>query len=85
MAIDLLAEKGLLQIEALDEQQKTIAERLVEKFIKEGTGITHQEKEQDKYSFESVQIDCESRLHLCKAACCTLGFAFSKQDVEKGG
>lgn len=45
-------------------------------------GITHQEK--DKYAFESVQIDCESRLHLCKAACCKLGFAVSKQDVEEG-
>jgi Fe-S-cluster containining protein len=83
-AIDLLAEKGLLQIEELDERKKTIGGRLVEKFIDQGMGITHQEKEQDKYTFEAVQIDCESRLHLCKAACCKLGFALSKQDVEEG-
>lgn len=83
-AIDLLAEKGLLQIEELDERKKTIAERMVKKFIDEGMGITHQEKEQDKYTFDAVQIDCESRLHLCKAACCRLRFALSKQDVEEG-
>jgi hypothetical protein len=83
-AIDLLAEKGLLQIEELDERKKTIAERMVEKFIGQGMGISHQEKEQDKYTFEAVQIDCASRLHLCKAACCKLGFALSKQDVEEG-
>jgi Fe-S-cluster containining protein len=83
-AIDLPAQKGLLQIEELDERKQTIAGRLVEKFIKEGMGITHQEKEQDKYAFEAVQIDCASRLALCKAACCKLGFALSKQDVEEG-
>jgi hypothetical protein len=39
--IDLLAEKGLIQIEELDERKKTIAGRLVEKFIADGMGITH--------------------------------------------
>jgi Fe-S-cluster containining protein len=83
-AIDLLAEKGLLQIEELDERQKTIARRLVEKFIDQGMGLTYQEKEQDKYAFEPVQINCAERVHLCKAACCRLQFALSKQDVEEG-
>jgi Fe-S-cluster containining protein len=83
-AIDLLAEKGLLQIVELDERQKTIARRLVEKFIDQGMGLTYQEKEQDKYAFEPVQINCAERVHLCKAACCRLQFALSKQDVEEG-
>ena len=83
-AIDLLAEKGLLQIEELDERQKTIARRLVEKFIDQGMGLTYQEKEQDKYAFEPVHINCAERVHLCKAACCRLQFALSKQDVEEG-
>lgn len=83
-AIDLLAEKGLLQIEELDERQKTIAGRLVEKFIDQGMGLTYQEKEQDKYTFEPARINCEERVHLCQAACCRLTFALSKQDVEEG-
>jgi len=31
-----------------------------------------------------VKIDCESRLPLCRAACCRLSFALSKQDVREG-
>jgi Fe-S-cluster containining protein len=47
-------------------------------------GAVFQEKEQDKYGFDDVQIDCESRRHLCKAACCKLSFALSRQDIEEG-
>ena len=83
-AIELLTEKGLLEVTELDERKKAIAGRLVKKFINEGMGLTFQEREQDKYAFEAVQIDCETRLPFCKAACCKLRFALSKQDVEEG-
>ena len=83
-AIELLTEKGLLEVTELDERKKAVAGRLVKKFINEGMGLTFQEREQDKYAFEAVQIDCEARLPICKAACCKLRFALSKQDVEEG-
>ena len=84
-AIELLAEKGLIDIEVLDRKKKEIADRLVEKFRHEGIGAAYQDPEHDKYTFEkSVEIDCESRLHLCKAACCRLRFALSHQDVDEG-
>ena len=83
-AIELLADKGLLETTELDERKKAIAGRLVQKFIDEGMGLSYQEREQDKYTFEAVHIDCEARLPLCKAACCKLRFALSKQDVEEG-
>ena len=83
-AIELLTEKGLLEISELDVRKKAVAARLVKKFINEGMGLTYQEKEQDKYAFEPVQIDCEARLPICKAACCKMRFALSKQDVEEG-
>jgi putative zinc- or iron-chelating protein len=83
-AIELLAEKGLIDIEVLDRKKKEVADRLVKKFQQEGIGAAYQDPEHDKYTFEStVQIDCESRLHLCKAACCRLRFALSHQDVEE--
>ena len=38
-----------------------------------------------KYSFKGgAEIDCQSRLPLCKAACCRLPFALSKEDVQEG-
>jgi Fe-S-cluster containining protein len=84
-AIELLAEKGLIDIEVLDRKKKEIADRLVKKFQREGIGAAYQDPEHDKYTFESsVEIDCENRIHLCKAACCRLRFALSHQDVEEG-
>ena len=39
----------------------------------------------DKYTWEGgVAIDCESRLHLCGAACCQLRFPLSEQDLLEG-
>jgi len=84
-AIELLAEKGLIDIEVLDRKKKEVADRLVEKFRQEGIGAAYQDPEYDKYTFEkSVEIDCENRIPLCKAACCRLRFALSHQDVEEG-
>src|SRR6266700_1827507 len=84
-AIELLAEKGLIDIEVLDRKKKEVADRLVEKFRQEGIGAAYQDPEYDKYTFEkSVTIDCENRIDLCKAACCRLRFALSHQDVEEG-
>ncbi len=83
--IELLIEKGILTEEELNERKVSVANRLVEKFRELGMGAVFQEKEQDKYTFESeVQIDCENRVHLCKAACCKMSFALSRQDIEEG-
>ena len=40
--------------------------------------------ESDKYSVEGEPIDCESRLALCQARCCSFGVVLSRQDVEEG-
>ncbi len=38
----------------------------------------------DKYKLEQLpQIDCDARLHLCKARCCTLRFPLSVQDLDE--
>jgi Fe-S-cluster containining protein len=78
-------EKGLLTEEELNERKRRVAERLVERSRESGMGVIRQESEQDKYTFkDEVKIDCENRVHPCKAACCRLPFALSKQDVEEG-
>ena len=84
-AIELLAEKGLLEIADLDERKAAVAERLVKKFTEDGMGAAYQDPEFDKYSFDkTVEIDCANRLDICKAACCRLRFALSRQDVKEG-
>jgi Fe-S-cluster containining protein len=39
----------------------------------------------DKYALTDLpRIDCESRIHLCKAKCCSLNFPLSFQDLDEG-
>ena len=83
--VELLNEKGLLTIEELDERKRVVGQRLADQLREQGTGVILQNPEDDKYAFKSeVKIDCENRVHLCKAACCRLPFALSKQDVQEG-
>ena len=84
--IELLQEKGIITVEELDARKKAVADRLVKKFKDEGMGAVYQDPECDKYSFDKeVEIDCASRVHLCKAACCRIfGFALSRQDIKEG-
>lgn len=83
--IELLKKKGVINIEELDEHQKTVATRLIEKFTQSGIGLMYQDQEFDKYEFkQGAEIDCESCLPVCKAACCKMPFALSKQDVDEG-
>ena len=83
--VELLSEKGLISIEELDQHKRVIAERLAKQNREKGMGVLLQEPEYDKYTYQSVvEIDCENRVHLCRAACCKLPFALSKQDVREG-
>ena len=62
-----------------------MGKRLAEQFKKKNMGAVLQDPEYDKYTFQDgTEIDCENRVHLCKAACCRLPFALSKQDIREG-
>jgi hypothetical protein len=83
--IELLIEKGLLTEEELNERKREVGQRLVEKFNSNGMAVEIQDSQIDKYEFEGgPKIDCENRIHLCRAACCRLRFPLSPQDLEEG-
>jgi hypothetical protein len=83
--IELLAEKGVLTTEELDTRKDKIADRVQKRFLSKGMGVVLQEPERDKYTFQSeAHVDCENRVHLCKAACCRMNFPLSRQDVAEG-
>jgi Fe-S-cluster containining protein len=83
--VELLSERGLVEVKELDARKQEVAKRLLDRFLDKGMGVALQEGEQDKYKFtETVEIDCENRVHLCKAACCKMSFALSQKDVEEG-
>src|SRR5919205_3632775 len=83
--IELLMERGVISVEELDERKRQVGQRLTEKFAEKGMGVALTNDEQDKYAYEgSVEIDCESRMALCRGACCRLSFALTVQDLEEG-
>jgi hypothetical protein len=83
--VELLSERGLITIDELDDRKAVVAQRLAEQLRREGSGAVFQDPEYDKYHFEyTAEIDCASRVHLCRAACCRLPFALSHQDVREG-
>ena len=83
--IELLDAKGVISPEELEPRREAMGQKLVEQFKREGNGVAFQDPEQDKYSFENgAEIDCASRVHLCKAACCRLPYALSRQDIREG-
>ena len=84
--IELLSEKQILSIDELDARKHEVQDRLIKKNSDRGVGVLLQEgPEQDKYNFgQTATIDCENRVAFCKAACCRLPFALSKQDINEG-
>ena len=83
--IELLVERGVISIEELDAKKEQVNKRLAEKFAEKGMGVvlTKEEKGADGAPL-NAEIDCESRLPLCHAACCKLRFALTARDVEEG-
>lgn len=42
-------------------------------------------RSEDKYKCQNtVIVDCASRIHICKAKCCTLSFYLTDQDLDEG-
>jgi hypothetical protein len=83
--VKLLIEQGAIDREALATRRQEVSEQLRRRYVERGMAVAMQEFGVSKYEFQGgAEIDCASRLHLCKAACCRLPFALSKQDVQEG-
>ncbi|MGV0025334.1 YkgJ family cysteine cluster protein [Phormidesmis priestleyi] len=83
--IDLLVESGLITVEQIDDRKQQFVDRLLQRYRQHDPGVALQELNQDKYTFaQTAKIDCENRVHLCKAACCKMVFPLSRQDIEEG-
>lgn len=82
--IELLSEQGMIDIDQLDDRKRAAFKRQKQRYARDRMGVVLQDSEVDKYAFKrTAEIDCQSRVHLCKASCCRLPFALSRQDVEE--
>lgn len=82
---DLLVERGLLEREEVEARKKNAAAQLRQQYVAQGMATAMQEFGESKYEFQGgAEIDCENRVHLCRAACCKLPLALSREDVQEG-
>jgi Fe-S-cluster containining protein len=84
--VDLLGRSGLIDPAGLQRSKMATAQRITDRSDEKPLQVVHEELEEaDKYSSGGgVMIDCADRIHLCRASCCRLNFALSKQDVQEG-
>ncbi len=82
---DLLVERGLLDREEVEARKRKAAEQLQQQYLAQGMATAMQEFGVSKYAFQGgAAVDCENRVHLCKAVCCKLPLALSREDVQEG-
>lgn len=82
--IELLAERGLIDIEELDARKRQVAPRLLKRFEGQDPGVVIQDSPHDKYQAPGeASIACASRLSLCQAVCCKMVFPLSRQDIDE--
>jgi Fe-S-cluster containining protein len=83
--VELLVERGVLEQEELTARREQAAEQLRGQYLTQGMATAMQEFGVSKYAFQDgAEIDCASRIHLCRAACCRLPLALSREDVQEG-
>jgi Fe-S-cluster containining protein len=80
--IEELVAQGALDLQRLEARQKQVREREAARWAQQT--IVRLSENVDKYALTDLpQIDCASRLHLCKARCCSLTFHLSPQDLDE--
>jgi Fe-S-cluster containining protein len=78
-----LIAQGVLNIEEYDKRRQAALKRESER-SRSGEYLPVLANVPDKYALKDLpQIDCDARMHLCKARCCTLTFPLSEQDLEE--
>ena len=83
--VELLTEKGIISEAELDLHKREVGQRLVQEFQDRAMGALLQDPEYDKYTFkDGVTINCRERIAHCRASCCRIPFALSKQDINEG-
>jgi Fe-S-cluster containining protein len=83
--VGLLVECGVLDQGELDARRAQAGDKLRQYYVGRGMAVAMQEFAESKYVFQGgAAVVCESRVPLCRAACCKLPLALSKEDVAEG-
>jgi len=79
--IEELAARSAVDLRSLEARQELLRQRGRDR---RGDAEVDVGAREDKYAItELPPIDCEARLHLCRARCCTFTFPLSFQDLDE--
>jgi hypothetical protein len=81
--IDSLFKKGLLEKDELEETVKKVRDETLKKKEHFHAGIAISFDNEEK-TIDYITVNCEERLHICKAVCCQLQFALTIDEIETG-
>lgn len=82
--INALLLDGTLNSDRLNSIAAAVKEDIVQKGEEFGTGINIYFDANENDDIIGEPVNCEERLHICKAVCCKLNFALSKEEIENG-
>jgi Fe-S-cluster containining protein len=81
--IETLVARGVLPVEDYDKRRQEAVKREAAR-PRDNEYLPVLSDVPDKYKLTDLpQIDCEARIPLCKARCCTLTFPLSTQDLDE--
>lgn len=84
-ALDVLLAKGVVTKEEVAQAVSGARARLADSDFGKGLEFQLIPDQRDKYSHpESIAVNCEERVHLCRAACCCLDVLLTEQDIVEG-
>lgn len=81
--IDCLTGKGMIQPDELKHAATSVRREMVEKNEHATLGVAIR-VDDDAETQPAVLVNCEERLHICRAVCCRLRFALTAEEIETG-
>lgn len=80
--MDILTQKGVTPPEELQKAVEGVRKEMMDKGELSNPGVALRvDNEEDQ---EFIPVNCEERLHICKAVCCQLDFALNAPEIESG-
>ena len=65
----------------ISEEQRAYIKKMLKRLMELGIGAVYGDEDNGE---NAVVFDCEERLPICKAVCCSFIFAITKEEVQKG-
>ena len=81
--IEELNRTKAIELKRLEETVNRVRDEIMARKAQLFVGVSIRAKE-DLATFVAPEINCEERLHICKAACCKLNYVLSMEEIESG-